>query len=233
MRQTIFLLLAGATFVVAQHPNLMQAQTHAEHAFTSAEAPGTPGATPYWTSGDKQGVGTSTTRASHVWFTLGNGALNEVYYPAVDKANTRDLELIVTDGKTFTDVETLDTLHSVVVPDPAALIFTQINTARSGRYGSPRAYVTDPERDALLIRLKLEVLQPGPPLHVWVYYDPSLNNCGLHGTAYSLRQHSGFAYAGQPLAGGRSQCRGNARRRQLGPDGRAGIRCHQQRISRD
>jgi glucan 1,4-alpha-glucosidase len=185
MRQTIFLLLAGVTFFFVQHPNLVQAQTHAEHAFTSAQAPGAPGATPYWTSGDKQGVGTSTTRGSHVWFTLGNGALNEVYYPAVDKANTRDLELIVTDGKTFTDVETLDTLHSVAVPDPAALIITQINTARSGRYRISKTYVTDPVRDALLIRLKLDVLQPGPALHVWVYYDPSLNNCGLYGTAYS------------------------------------------------
>ena len=185
MRHRIYLLLAGVTFVFAQHPNFVQAQTHAEHLFTAAQAPGAPGAMPYWTSGDKQGVGASITRASHVWFTLGNGALNEVYYPAVDKANTRDLELIVTDGKTFTDFETLDTVHSVVVPDPAALIFTQVNTAKSGLYRISKTYVTDPARDALLMRLKLEVLQPGPALQVWVYYDPSLNNCGLYGTAYA------------------------------------------------
>ena len=122
MRPGICLLLAGVTFVSARHPNLVQAQAHPEPAFTAPQAPGAPGATPYWTSGDKQGIGTSIASASHVWFTLGNGALNEVYYPAVDKANTRDLELIVTDGSTFTDFETLDTVHSVVVPDPAAKI---------------------------------------------------------------------------------------------------------------
>jgi glucan 1,4-alpha-glucosidase len=149
---------------------------------------GAPGATPYWTSGDKQGLGTSTTRASHVWFTIGNGALNEVYYPAVDKANTRDLELIVTDGKTFTDFETLDTIHSVEVPDPAALSFRQTNLARSGRYQISKTYVTDPARDALLIRVQMKILKPGPPLHLWVHYDPSLNNCGIHGTA-SIQGH--------------------------------------------
>ena len=56
---------------------------------------GAPGAKPTWSNGNKVGVGTSTTENSRVWFTLGrNGALNEVYYPAIDSANTRTLELI-------------------------------------------------------------------------------------------------------------------------------------------
>jgi glucoamylase len=48
-----------------------------------------PGATSHWTTGAKQGVGTSTTTASKVWYTLANGALSEVYYPRVDVANAR------------------------------------------------------------------------------------------------------------------------------------------------
>src|SRR5438270_6692647 len=45
-------------------------------------APGAPGQMAHWSSGNKQGVGTSNSLNSHVWFTLGSdGALNEVYYP--------------------------------------------------------------------------------------------------------------------------------------------------------
>jgi len=140
------------------------------------------------------------------------------------------LELIVTDGKTFTDVETLDTLHSVVVPDPAALIFTQINTARSGRYRISKTYVTDPVRDALLIRLKLEVLAArarAPRLGLLRSIPQQLRP-----VRYRVQpgQRSGVAYSGESIATGRRQCRGNPRRRKLGPDGRAGIRRHQQRF---
>src|SRR5689334_5703471 len=105
------------------------------------QAPGAPGAKPTWTNGNKVGVGTSITENSKVWFTLGrNGALNEVYYPAIDSANTRTLELIVTDGKSFAELESQDTDHKVEVPDPAALVFTQINTSRSGRYEVRKTY---------------------------------------------------------------------------------------------
>ncbi len=150
-----------------------------------ALAPGAPGDIPHWTSGNKQGVGTAITSESHVWFTIGNGVLNEVYYPTVDKANTRDLELIVTDGKTFADLESRDTLHSVDAPDPKALVFRQRNTARNGRYRITKTYVTDPQRDAVLIQIRMDVLKPGAPLKVYVYYDPSLNNSGMNDTAYT------------------------------------------------
>ena len=49
-------------------------------------APGAPGERPTWTNGNKQGIGTSNTLESKVWFTLGEGVLQEVYYPAIDKA---------------------------------------------------------------------------------------------------------------------------------------------------
>jgi len=69
-------------------------------------APGAPGEMAHWTNGNKQGVGTSNSLASRVWFTLGSdGALNEVYYPTVDKANTRLLEFVATDGKSWVERE--------------------------------------------------------------------------------------------------------------------------------
>ena len=39
--------------------------------------------------------------ASRVWFTLSHGILNEIYYPRVDQACTRDMGLIITDGTDF------------------------------------------------------------------------------------------------------------------------------------
>jgi glucoamylase len=65
------------------------------------QAPGQPGIPPRWTSSAKSGVGTALNNASRVWFTLSHGILDEVYYPRVDQACTRDLGLIVTDGHNF------------------------------------------------------------------------------------------------------------------------------------
>ena len=62
-------------------------------------APGWPGIPARWTSSAKSGIGTAVSRDSRVWFTLSHGILNEVYYPRVDHACTRDLGFIVTDGR--------------------------------------------------------------------------------------------------------------------------------------
>src|SRR5216117_364943 len=53
-----------------------------------------------WTSSAKSGVGTAVDAQSRVWFTLSHGIVNEVYFPRLDQANTRDLGLIVTDRRT-------------------------------------------------------------------------------------------------------------------------------------
>jgi len=143
-------------------------------------APGAPGDKPTWSNGNKVGVGTSTTAGSKVWFTLGqNGALNEVYYPAIDSANTNTLELIITDGKSFAELESQDTDHAVEVPDPATLTFTQVNTSRSGRYQIRKTYITDPAQNSVLVQLQLKVIRGGP-LTAFVYFDPALKNSGLH-----------------------------------------------------
>jgi len=153
------------------------------------QAPGAPGGTPTWTNANKAGVGTAITENSKVWFTIGqNGVLNEVYYPAIDSANTRTLELIVTDGKSFAEMESQDTDHGVEVPDPAALVFTQINTSKSGRYQVRKTYITDPGHNTVLIRMQMKVLKGGP-LHAFVYFDPALKNSGLHDNG-STRGHT-------------------------------------------
>jgi len=64
-------------------------------------APGWPGIGPRWTSSAKSGIGTALNPHSRVWYTLSHGILNEVYFPRVDQACTRDLGLIITDGHSY------------------------------------------------------------------------------------------------------------------------------------
>src|SRR6476660_1154601 len=65
------------------------------------EAFGKPGIEPRWTSGNKDAVGTAYSASSRVWFTLAAGILNEVYFPTIDRPQIRDLQYLITDGKSF------------------------------------------------------------------------------------------------------------------------------------
>jgi glucoamylase len=144
----------------------------------TGEAPGSPGVKATWTNGNKQGVGTASSLASKVWFTLGDGVVTEVYYPAVDRANLRVLELIVTGPDGFFERESADTTHRVEVVHPDALVFRQINTSRSNRYRITRTVFTDPARQTVLLQTRFEPLRSGV-LSLWVYVDPAINNSGL------------------------------------------------------
>ena len=64
-------------------------------------APGWPGIPPRWTSSAKTGVGTALNQHSKIWFTTSHGIVNEVYFPRVDQACTRDLGFMVTNGRDF------------------------------------------------------------------------------------------------------------------------------------
>ena len=64
-------------------------------------APGAPGGKAAWAQADKQGFGTSATRASRVWFTLRKAELTELYYPDLSHPSARSLEFMV-DGKRVT-----------------------------------------------------------------------------------------------------------------------------------
>ncbi len=146
------------------------------------EAPGHPGIPPRWTSSDKDGVGTSLSPLSRVWFTISHGILNEVYYPRVDQACTRDIGLLVSDGVGFFSEEKRDTTHLVTrmedgVPAPAIT-----NTCARGRYRVLKRIVTDPERDVVLQSIRFE--PAGDGLRLFALLSPHLVNGGAHNTAW-------------------------------------------------
>jgi|DewCreStandDraft_5_1066085.scaffolds.fasta_scaffold03257_4 glucoamylase len=123
------------------------------------EAFGWPGLSLGWASAAKQGVGTSTTATSRVWFTLAQGVVTEVYYPRVDTPCTRDLQLLVTDGSSFFHEERRHLQHHVELIDPRALAYRLINTDQDGRYRIVKRVITDPDADVVLVHHRLEPLQ--------------------------------------------------------------------------
>ncbi|MGB5579960.1 MAG: glycoside hydrolase family 15 protein [Woeseia sp.] len=116
------------------------------------DAPGSPGIGPTWTSSDKDLVGTSL-GPSRVWFTLGHGIVNEVYYPRVDLPQIRDLGFIVADGEGFwCEVKRLGS-YQFDVPAPGVPAPTIVY--RHERFVLTLRITPDPARDVLLIDVKL------------------------------------------------------------------------------
>jgi glucoamylase len=168
----LFFLLACANLTLAQARIMNQLP------------PGAPGKDAHWESAGKQGVGTSTTLESKVWFTLQGGALTEVYYPDVSVANVRLLQFVVVNPRTRTvETERDDALHRVEATRPGALSFRQTNTAKSGRWTIVKTYTTDAERSSVLIDVQFQTKDKN--LNLYVYYDPSIANSGMHDSAYS------------------------------------------------
>ena len=82
--------------------------------------------------------------------------LSDVYYPTVDNTNVETLQYVVTDGSTFTDLQTRDMTYSVERVDGTGGMACRVTaTAQSGKYRIVTDYVTDPARNALLMRVEL------------------------------------------------------------------------------
>jgi len=120
-------------------------------------APGWPGIAPRWTSSAKEGVGTSASYQSRVWFTISHGILNEVYYPRIDQANTRDMEFLVADGDQYFSEEKRDTNRRISPLEQGVPGYRLVNSCKRGRYRMTKIVVTDPERDVLLQKIHFDV----------------------------------------------------------------------------
>ena len=149
-------------------------------------APGAPGNDAQWATAGKQAIGTSASLESKVWFTLADGALTEVYYPDVTVANVHLLQFVVVNPRTKkVETERDDATHEIKVTRPDSLSFQQINTAKSGEWKITKTYATDPESDSILINLEFEPKNKRyNDYQLYVYYDPSLGNTGMHDTGW-------------------------------------------------
>ena len=122
-----------------------------------ARAFGAPGIEPRWTHSAKEGIGTAYHSSCHVWFTLSHGILNEIYYPTVDQPNTRDVQLLITDGESFCHEEKRDLRHEVEYPERNCLLYRLTNSDPAGRYRIVKHVLADPHRSVVLMHVRLEV----------------------------------------------------------------------------
>ena len=143
----------------------------------AGSAPGAPGEKAVWTEADKDGFGTSHTLESKVWHTLDDGRMTEVYYPDLGTPAVRDMQLVVSDGRTFSEGEQDSTRQRVRLLDPKALSYRQVNTDHDGLYRIVKTYTTDPARNTVLVRVRFESLTRRK-LSVFVLHDPGLSNDG-------------------------------------------------------
>ena len=111
---------------------------------------GWPGIEPKWTHGGKDGVGTAYAASSRIWFTLWNGIVTEVYYPTVDRPQIRDLEYLITDGKTFFHEEKRSLTSRCERLSGHALGFVCTNADPDGRYAIVKEVITDPHLSCIL-----------------------------------------------------------------------------------
>ena len=149
-------------------------------------APGWPGIPARWTSSAKSGVGTSLSHASRVWFTLSHGILNEIYYPRVDQACTRDLGLIVTDGRDFFSEEKRHASSTVSYPVEGVPAYHLANTGKDNRYRIEKDIITDPRRDVVFQRTRFVALKGKiQDYRLYALLAPHLGNHGAGNTAWA------------------------------------------------
>jgi glucoamylase len=148
-------------------------------------APGWPGIPPRWTSSAKSGVGTALNHSSRVWFTLSHGIFDEIYYPRVDQACTRDMGMIVTDGKDFFSEEKRQTDQKIESLAEGVPAYKLQNTCLDGRYRIEKEILTDPHRDVVLQQTKFIPLKGKlEEYHFYVLLAPHLGNAGANNTAW-------------------------------------------------
>lgn len=151
------------------------------------EAFGWPGIPGRWTTSSKEGVGTAYAISSRVWFTISHGILNEVYYPTIDHPQTRDLELLVTDGATFFHEEKRDLEHETECISPDALGYRIVNRDPQGRYELHKEIISDPHQPCVLMRVRLEAAPEwGDRLQLYVLLAPHLEISGSGDSASRL-----------------------------------------------
>ena len=150
-------------------------------------APGGPGVASFLDAARKDCFGTARTRTSKVWFTVGGGVLSDVYYPTIESSNAKTLQYIVTDGKTFADLQQRNMTYAVSSLDRSGMSCRVISTDARHGFQIVTDYLTDPARASVVMRSRLVPFHGGGrefgALRVYVRYDAQIDNTGGGGSA--------------------------------------------------
>jgi glucoamylase len=181
------LAIAGASASAAPH-----------QAAGPAPANTAPGSESYFDLARKDCVGTARNTGSKVWFTVADGVLSDTYWPTVDATNVHTLQYLVSDGRTFTDLQTRDMTYKVL-PDFTGMSCTIVATPKvaARRYSVTTTYIADPGHDAVLMRTRFEAPR-GDQLYVRL--DPLAGGTGGGGPQNAGGNSAVLTSQGVPVA---------------------------------
>jgi glucoamylase len=150
----------------------------------AGHAPGAPGITPAWTSSAKDLVGCGLGPA-RLWFTLGFGIVNEVYYPRVDIPQIRDLGFIVAGPDGFWSEVKRNENYTLRLLAPGVPAVEIVHT--HPRYTLRLRITPDPRRDVLAIECRLDGTGGDAELRLFVLIAPHLGATGFGNIATVAR----------------------------------------------
>ncbi|MBS2962541.1 glucan 1,4-alpha-glucosidase [Actinocrinis puniceicyclus] len=179
--------LASATaFAVLAAGGAAHAGTAPGDPDPAVTATGAPGAPSHFDLARKDCLGTARDTTSKVWYTVADGVLSDVYEPTIDNTNVSTLQYIVTDGSSFTDLQTRDTTYTAR-SDETGMVCTITSTDAKHGYRLATTYIADPRRDSVLMNT---VITPTPgsstdvtKLRIFARLDAHVNGNGGGGTA--------------------------------------------------
>ncbi len=171
---------------------------------------GAPGVEPRWTSSEKDAVSTAYAASSRVWFTISHGTLNEIYYPTIDRPQTRDMELLFSDGETFFHEEKRDLTYDFRYIDSSAPAVRVVASDLKGRYTVTKEFISDPHHPVVLMNVKIsgdeEILSR---LKCYALLAPHLNGGGAGNSARSIDvagRRCLLAWKGETMLGMGADC---------------------------
>ena len=179
---------------------------------TSLIAPGAPGKASTWSYSGKTGIGTSYETytqgryldsgssgvISKVWFSIAQGVLTETMYGLIHQAQLQEAQLFI-QGENFLDEEKKDTNSNIsyLTTDdkgrPSSLAYKIVNRDKDNQYEIEKHIFTDPDSQALIMRVKIHALQTITP---YLFVNPSINNTGS-GDSAVYANNSWAAFEGE------------------------------------
>ena len=146
---------------------------------------GAPGIAPRWARGNKEGVGTAYSGESQIWYTIWRGTLTEAYYPTVDRPQIRDMEYLISDGKTFFHEEKRHLQVKIRRLSDHDLGYKIENSDPKGRYKITKEIISDPHLACILQHTNIvgdeEFISN---LHLYALCAPHLDGGGAHNNGY-------------------------------------------------
>lgn len=191
-KNLLALLVSGSLLLGACSDN---SSTTSAPAPQTAVAPGAPGNAAVWAYAGKTGIGTSYEQytdgayqdtgasgtISKVWFSIAQGVLTETMYGLIHEAQLQELQLLVK-GDGFLDEEKKDTISTIeyLTTDaqgrPQSLAYKIVNRDKEGKYEIEKHIFTDPDSQALMMRVVFRALTAD--VTPYVYVNPSIANTG-------------------------------------------------------